>query len=352
MPALIISSYLIRHRGAGPRRFLEPTTALEPAATLLVEKCYDTDEAYEATPQRGDLTRRLSGALKLLLQNHHLIRSSSTLCCLDGLHFNLLLMLAQAKLLSTRGKVIRRYAFRDRALLRLAPWLKRAPAGFGIDYITHDQVQRGTALVGKNRVHLLPWKVDTEWYQPNGEVAAADAPLFLPGNAHRKDEMVFPLLAAGHHVTRAGRPGKLTEVFAKRPLNAGFDLLINRGHPEYREHLQSARAVVLPIEPCDEPAGLTAAMEAIACEVPLITNRSMGVSELLEECEYPIPAVPDLEPATWLAAIAQVDLQRTEPNFRAALTRSRARLVASRGMLPDHQDWLAHLAKLQPRGVS
>jgi hypothetical protein len=349
MCPLVISSYLIRNRGEGPRRFLEPTLAIEPQAKLLVERTFENDEVFEATPNRANLIRRLSGAFKLLFQHHHLLRSSSTICCLDGLHFNLLLLLARAGLLATRGKTIRRHAFRDRALERLAPLLNKAPAAFGIDYITHEQVTRGSARAGADRVHRLPWKIDCDWYQPASTGPTTDGTLFIPGNAHRHDELVFPLLAAGHQVTRAGRPGRLTAVFDPLPADPRFTLLINRPHPEYLQALQSARAVVLPITTCDEPAGLTAAMEAIACGIPLISNRSMGVAELLNECRYPIPLVENLEPAAWLEAIQQIDQLQAQPSFQAALAHSREKLVVERRMKPGAGDWLERFHQLQPR---
>lgn len=282
----------------------------------------------------------------MLLQHHRQIRNSSVICCLDGLHFNLLLLLARAGLIKTQGKVIRRHAFRDRALKRLAPLLSNAPPAFGIDYITQDQVARGRAIVGEGRVHLLPWKIDTDWYYPGAAPSDVKGTLFMPGNAQRHDALVLPLLAAGHHVTRAGRPGRLEAIFEGQSLNEGFSLMINRPHPEYLHALQSARAVVLPILPCDEPAGLTAAMEAIACGIPLLTNRSMSLTELLTECAYPIDLLENLEPATWLTAVERLAQQRRDPSFQAALTRSRKRFLDHRSMKPGAADWHEHLSRL------
>jgi glycosyltransferase involved in cell wall biosynthesis len=123
----------------------------------------------------------------------------------------------------------------------------------------------------------------------------------------------------------------------------GFSLVVNAPHREYREHLHGAKAVLLPIEPCDEPAGLTAALEAVACGVPVLANRSMGICALFEVCDYPLPVVGDLSAEAWLRAVRDLESRKLDPTFQEGLRVSRDLLRKKHGMLPGTGDWLETL---------
>lgn len=336
-PLLILADCLVRSRAGGPRRFLDGTEAAT-VATVLAQRVFETDEELEHFFQHspGKL-RRAWNAARLLWSKRTHLRAAEHLYCLDHMAFNLLLIAARTGLFDARGKKIRRFTFRDHAMQHLLPWLVPAPS-FQVDLITREQAARWQDAAGGERAGWLPWRIDMEWYQP--VMPAPDGPLLLPGNAYRDDRLVRPLLEAGLSVTRAGRSRSLQEKLADCSSHPGFALMINASHPAYREALRGARAVVLPILPCDEPAGLTAAMEAIACAVPLLANRSMGISELLAECEYPLPMVETLEPSAWITACETLQSRLQDPQVRADLARSRELLLRQRAIRPGSGDWL------------
>ncbi len=346
-PPLILAGYLIRSRSGGPRRFLDASEA-EPDCDVLAQYVFATDEDLEDFYRRmPGIGRRAWEAARLLWRHRRELRQAERIYCLDHMSFNLLLLASRGGLFDTRGKIVRRFTFRDRAMRQLQPWLKKAPA-FQVDLITNEQTERWASSVGNNHVGLLSWRIDTAWYQP--KTPARAGPWFLPGNAYRDDSLVRPLLDAGHAVTRAGRSFALADRLRHCAGHPGFTLMMNASHADYLAALRRARAVVLPILTCDEPAGLTAAMEALACAVPLLANRSMGISELLKECEYPLPMLEDLQPETWTEACRRLDERLNDTTLRAALEHSRQLLIERRSIRPGNTDWL-DLFNLRPAAV-
>ena len=337
-PLLVLADCLVRSRAGGPRRFLDANEA-SAVGTVLSQQVFETDEELEHFFQHspGKL-RRAWNAARLLWRERAHLRAAERIYCLDHMAFNLLLMAARLGLFESRQKKVRRFTFRDRAMQHLLPLLSPTPA-FQVDLITREQAARWQDAAGGEHAGWLPWRLDMDWYQP--AAPAPEGPLLLPGNAYRDDRLVRPLLQAGLRVTRAGRSAALREKLADCAAIPGFKLLINTPHLEYRETLRGASAVVLPILPCDEPAGLTAAMEAIACAVPLLANRSLGLDELLAECEYPLPMVANLEPAAWIAACQALQARLPDPHFRAQLERSRQLLQQQRAIRPSSGDWEA-----------
>lgn len=337
MRPLILAGYVIRSRAGGPRRYLDAAEAA-PDCTVLAQREFATDEELEDFHRRapGPL-RRMAHGLRLIWRHRRALREGGQIYCLDNMSFNLLLAASRLGLFHAEGKSVRRFAFHDRAMSRLLPWLRDARAAFSVDLITAEQVRRWGNEMGGHHVRLLHWRIDTDWYQPAAPAPAG--PLFLPGNACRDESLVVPLLQAGHSVTRAGRSYRLAERLRECAAHVGFRLMMNAPHAEYREALRGSRAVVLPILPCDEPAGLTAAMEAIACAVPLLANRSMGIRELLEQCAYPLPMVESLEPAAWMEACRSLDERLHDPGLRTALAHSRARLLEHHAIRPGNEDW-------------
>jgi hypothetical protein len=262
--------------------------------------------------------------------------------CLDGMHYAMLLMLSRAGLLRTGGKTIRRLAFHDAAWQKLALSIKAASPAFQIECITQEQYATATAALGAHRVIFRPWKIDTAWFQP-----AADTPktrALLPGNISRDESVVPPLLHRGISITRVARLARLEQHYALEIADPRFELVTNVTHREYLGLLHAAPAVLLPIVPCDGSAGLTAAMEAIATGVPVIANRSMGLTELFAECEYPVPMLDTLDPVAWEQAYRQIEFGREAPKFLDALENSRRLLLRNHRILPAGDDWAQILA--------
>ena len=344
---VVLTTHSERTRGEGPRRHLD-VHDLPPEGEALVGRWYADDrEVQTAYHERmpGPL-RRTIGELRWLVSQRRALAGATEVYCLEGIHFDLLMVLAKTPVFRPRGKRVRRFAFRDRAIVKLAPLLLRSDAAFQVDYITPEQVERARGVAGVERVRLHPWKVDAEWYAPAGGGGGAGSgagPLLLAGNMFRRDALVEPLLDAGFEVRRLGRHSGLRERFEEALKRPGFSLVVNAPHGEYRKHLRGASAVLLPIEPCDEPAGLTAALEAVACGVPVVANRSMGIAALFEACEYPLPLVEDLSGEAWVRALRELRRLRGEAGFEERLARAQGRLREKHGILPGAGDWLETL---------
>lgn len=343
-PLVVLAPYSVRSWEHRPRRYLD-IHPMPAEGRAVVDVWFESDKEvtrqYHMRPRSN--TSRFVSAFRLIWRSHRALSEARFIYCLDGMHYWALLFLARMGFFRTNGKVIRRHCFHNSAVHRLAPILKRAPAAFQIECITRQQVEMGSRLLGESRMIYRPWKIDTEWYQP--DASPQDGACLLAGNACRDDAMVDALLARGIAVTRAGRADALQRRFAAQLANPLFKLALNTSHPDYLRLLRSSRAVLLPILPCDEPAGLTAAMEALACEVPIVANRSMGIAELFESCRYPMPLIDSLDPDAWAASFRDIEAQKASATFREALAASRKRLLDQHSILPRGIDWLEIFSK-------
>lgn len=338
-PLVVLAPYGVRTWENRPRRYLD-IHPMPREGCAVVDAWFESDDEvtkhYHLRPRSS--ASRLVTAFRLVARSRRVIRDARFIYCLDGMHFSALLMLSRVGLFKTSGKTIRRYCFHDSAVRRLAPMLKQAAPAFQIECITRQQGEKGASLLGEGRMVFRPWKIDTEWYQ--SDASPQNGACLLAGNACRDDAMVDGLLARDIAVTRAGRADALQRRFASQLTNPLFKLALNTSHPDYLKLLRSSCAVLLPILPCDEPAGLTAAMEALACEVPILANRSMGIAELFESCRYPLPLINSLDPEAWATAFRDLEAQKTSATFREALTASRQRLLDQHAIQPEGHDWL------------
>lgn len=334
---LVFAAFAVCDRGASLRRFLDaaplPTDCV---VSHLAARTFENDEEMEDqfVAHRDGWLRRLVRSAWFVVRHLDLARRSRVIYCADGACFQVLMVLARTPLFDPRGKTIRRHAFHDSSVRRMLPLLQKAGPAFQIEMITEEQVERARRMLGPERVVLRPWKIDLEWYTPSAGHVGDSAPLVCPGNALRHDRLLPPLLdlLPGRRIIRASRTQR--DIRHER-----CEMRVNSGHGEYLGLIRGASAILLPILPGDEPAGLTAAMEALATCTPVIANRSMGIAELFSECEYPIPLVGDLEPATWARAVESLADVRHDPVFQQRLRRSRDLLACARGILPDGGDW-------------
>jgi len=335
-----------------PRRHLDGHE-LPTGSELMVGRWFEDDvEVQTAFHEKASgPIMRVMKEMRWLVSQRQKLGESSHLYCLEGIHFNLLMVLARTPMFRARGKSIRRFAFRDRAMVRMAPLLRRSDPGFQVDYITTEQVERARLLVGEERVLLHPWKVDVEWYRSSegGSLADRREGVLLAGNMFRCDVLVEPLLESGVRVCRMGRHGQLREKFGHLREHKGFELVINAPHVKYLEALREAEAVLLPIEDCDEPAGLTAAMEAVACERPVLANRSTGIVDLFRQCDYPLPLVDGLSVGAWVRGISELRRVAGDVGFQDRLRASMMRLREMRGILPGAGDWFETLGWKEDR---
>lgn len=335
---VVLTPYALRDWSGRPRRFFDPAP-MPYRSKALVGEWFQNDEQLERdyhSRQRGN-TRRMADALRLIVGNYATLHRARMIYCLDGMHYAILLMLARAGMFRTEGKIIRRVAFHDTAWQKLAAKLRGAPAAFQIECITHEQFASASSHLGAHRVIIRPWKIDTGWFQPAPDALHLRA--LLPGNISRDESIVPPLLHSGISITRIARSDSLHARFAVEIADPRFELVTNASHREYLEHLHAAPAVLLPILPCDGSAGLTAALEAIAAGIPVLANRSMGLTELFAECQYPVPMLHNLDPEAWAQAYRQIEEQHDSPEFMEALENSRHLLLKHHRILPAGDDW-------------
>ena len=342
-PLIVLAPYGVRTWKDRPRRYLD-IHPMPREGRAAVDEWFESDDEvtkhYHLRPRSH--ASRLVTAFRLICKNRQALRDARFIYCLDGMHFSALLILARVGLFKTAGKTIRRYCFHDSAVRRLTPMLKQAAPAFQLECITRQQCEMGSSLLGEGRMVFRSWKIDTEWYQP--DASPQSGACLLAGNACRDEALVDGLLAHGIAVTRAGRADALQRRFAAQLKNPLFKLALNTSHPDYLTLLRSSCAVLLPILTCDEPAGLTAAMEALACEVPILANRSMGIAELFESCRYPLPLIDSLDPEAWATAFRDLEAQKASATFRAALAASRYCLLDQHAIQPEGRDWLEILS--------
>lgn len=344
---VVLAPYALRDWSGRPRRFLDPSP-MPFRGKALVGAWFDNDEQLERDyhrRQRGN-ARRILGALRLIVANWPALRSARMIYCLDGVHHALLLKLAQAGLFRVEGKTIRRLAFHDTAWKNIAGSLHGAPPAFQVECITREQFDSASRQLGAHRVISRPWKIDTGWFKPDPE--APRLRVVLPGNISRDESIVPPLLHQGISITRIARVPTLERHYAAEVADPRFELVMNASHVDYLGHLHAAPAVLLPIVPCDGSAGLTAAMEAIAAGIPVLANRSMGLTELFAECHYPVPMLDNLDPAAWARACHAVEARHGDPVFVEELAKSRRLLLKYHRILPAGDDWAQIFAAACP----
>lgn len=335
---VVLAPHALREWGGRPRRYLD-SHPLPSHGRALVGAWYQNDEELdrEYHRRRSGVVRRMMVACTLVLRHYSALRQARMIYCLDGIHYAVLLMMARNGLFNAEGKIIRRFCFHDKAWQNLAARLQAAPSAFQLECITHEQLAAASSHLGTGRVIHRPWKIDTDWYHPAPEVLHLRA--VLPGNISRDESIVPPLLHRGLSITRLARLAHLERHYAAEIADPRFELVTNATHQEYREHLHAAPAVLLPIMKCDNPAGLTAAMEAIAAGIPLLANRCMGLTELFAECRYPLPMLENLDPAVWARAYHRVEEMHESAEFVEELETSRRLLLQHHSILPDGEDW-------------
>ena len=267
------------------------------------------------------------------------LRRAEFVCCEGPHYFWTLVFLNRLGVLPVRGqKTIWCLFFPHTRFVKKLGLLNASPTGFRPFFITQEQIRlleaRGAA---PGRIRRLDWKVDANWFHP----AATPTRDFIlcPGNIHRDDGLIAALVGRlDLPLVRAGRMNFLRERFAPFAGRGDFRVEINLDHQAYRRLVQNAAVIILPIEPCDEPAGLTAALEALACRTPILANASLGVGPLLERVGGPGILLPDLSPETWRAAIART-LTGQKTGDSPLLDAGRRFVEECHAIESEKQDW-------------
>lgn len=351
---VLITDFHVTDTSNRPARYLDVGGLVRQAPDLQI-CCADTVETDEEVEQllgrwmRSAASRALLGyglGPWVVLRHLRTLRRADVIVCYAPHYFWLVVLLNRLWLLP-RGKVrtVRGIFFRTTGFQRKCRLFLEAPAGFQAAFATRQQVDTlADEGVPAARLRYVPWRIDTGWFRPRPELPAAEVTeppyVLCPGSARRDEALVNALvgrLGAGIKIVRMGRMSALESVYhaaLQRP--DSFELRVNSGHREYLRLLQGAALVILPIVPCDEPAGLTAALEALACEVPLLANESMGIGPLLRETGLGDTALlPDLDLATWEAAVRAALAARGDRTVREAVRQARAVVVASHAIRAD-----------------
>lgn len=289
----------------GPKRFLNPAQdeqVLILCGALAAEsdcKLQDRLSWLKNTGQKQHFFRWV-GLLNILRHYFHL-RRASVIRCGSPHYFWWLILLNRLGLFPVRNQLVFNYYFRTDSFLKRAKWWNSAPENFRVFFVSRDQIDQLEARgIRRSGIGYVPYRVDTTWFSAGAKRRGGY--LLVPGNIHRDEEFVLRLAAMTPlPIIRVGQMGRLKELYRSRPVELRFNL----SHSEYRDLLQNATAVLLPIEECDEPAGLTAALEALACETPVIINSSLEAEPLLRKA-VGLQPIPTSDPAAWVSAIRGV----------------------------------------------
>lgn len=279
------------------------------------------------------------------LRNLRALRAAKTIFCLTPHHFWWMVLLWRVGLLPVRGRTIGGVFFRSRPFLRKLGLIRRLPAEFCTFFIAPRQIgDLRRAGCPPERLRHFTWRIDTGWYRPAPVPPTGSGDrvpyLLCPGQAYRDDALIRQLIGRTPiKIIRATRTSALAESYrGLTPDPRHFEFRLVLDHHQYLELLQHAAAILLPIATDDEPAGLTTALEALACEVPLLANASYEVSELLAAAYNRAP-LPDNAADTWLAAIGETLAGRAVTAADLRRGRELAEARYSLGAAGEAPDW-------------
>lgn len=155
------------------------------------------------------------------------------------------------------------------------------------------------------KVTLLPYWLDTDFFRPAPKDAAPSAPpyIFACGKEDRDyDTLVAAAREADIKVVILGHGyfGDHTTTTAASPPNVEFRS--RKPFPELVETYQGAEFVVLPLKMSQHAAGLTAMLEAMACGKYVIVSASKGLMSYFDD-HSPGEVVPVGDPSAMADAI-------------------------------------------------
>ena len=336
----ILTDMVINQTRDRPQRNFDGFAALETVRIryLTLFRAEDDRAMEQKIKFLSTFSRRITFFRYASLWNiarHYLeLRRSEWIFCPPH-YFWWLVLLNRLSLFSVTGKKVCCQFTRHDSFTRRLPTLAKAPPEFVPFYTGHDQIElleRRGAPAG--RIKFIEWRSDANWFSP---AAAPRANYILcPGNVHRDEQLILELARSTPiKIIRVGQIGVLQSIYSEH-LGPKLELQVNVDHPQYLELLRNAALVILPIEACDEPAGITAALEAVSCCIPVLANDSFGVTPLLRAA-YGKEPVADLQAKTWRNAI---DAALNGTFFtQAILEQGRQHILAHRSVLPEGADW-------------
>ena len=274
------------------------------------------------------------------------LRRAAVIFCFTPHHFWWVALLWRCGLLpSARDKVVCGVFSKTSPLRQKQALLRKLPPGFHAYFMVRRQIDDLVAGgCPPERLKSFTWRIDANWYVPAPKRTPSEGGYILcAGMAYRDEELVIKLVGrTGRKLIRAARTPHLQTIYRERlgamaDDPAVFEYRIMRDHRDYLPLLQNADLLLLPLrEVSDEPAGLTTALEALACGVPLLANGAYGVTEVLAG-GYGLKPIPDNRPESWLAAIDAA--LRRESITEEVLRRGRRFVEEHHHVSDDIEDW-------------
>lgn len=290
----------------GPKRYLDSAPAAGRTLILCRAMAAENDQTLQArfswlktTAQKQQFFRYVG--LLNIFRHYFRLRRAPLIHAGCPHYFWWLILLNRIGLFPIHNRLVFNYCFRANSFLKWAKWWNRAPHNFRVFFAAKEQIdQLAASGIRRDGIGYLRWRIDTDWFAPTARPGGGY--LLVPGNSHRDEEFVLRLaMVAPLPIIRVGQMGCLQEIYRSSPVELRFNL----SHSEYRDLLQNAAAVLLPIEECDEPAGLTATLEALACGTPVLANPSLEVGSVLTDAVGLSP-IPVSNPEAWVTSIRAI----------------------------------------------
>ncbi|MGJ8660567.1 MAG: glycosyltransferase [Bacteroidota bacterium] len=240
---------------------------------LLSHRSYDNDETKEGNTYSKDKAINILERFSFLKKNLAVLRKASLIFCSNGSDFILLGILKVLKLISRDTDIVR-MVYKNEALSRVNK-LSFIKSLLKVFVITKEQniLYRWT--------HYFPYMIDTEWYRCIDSKQSENYWL-CPGNADRDDDLLKQIFkGSDEKVLRVGRSSQLSEIYSEEGYS-NIEIVANPSHLKYLELLRNCKGVILPITvSSDEPAGYTAALEALSCGKRVLSTDSIAFREII-----------------------------------------------------------------------
>lgn len=166
-------------------------------------------------------------------------------------------------------------------LLHRCFWNSRL-AGLIVYNEQQQRLAQGRLAWPAQKIHVMPFQADTTFFAPGVDgLRRADGSIVSIGGEHR-DYPTF-ITACGDlpvETSMGSQWARVTRCISALPINVTNR---RRSWDELRSLYQHASVVVVPLLPCGFPAGISSALEAMACGAPVIVTRTEGLTGVLPD---------------------------------------------------------------------
>lgn len=300
--------YDIIQRGDAIRRIYDLPLTAQPDVSFrrISLKTFPTDSEKEGHTYSSKSFRLLDGLKRffLVIMNLRVLRDADLILCSEGDYYWVLIFLGKIRIFTSKP-IIWRFFFKTGSARRVLPRIT-SEENFQIGVVSKAQKR----AFASSHVRYIPWRIDVEWFTPKTPNRDGKRHYFIPGNAQRDEEFVKRLAQVSFpsQLVRCGRSSQLKRIYHHEVETHSMLLSINPSHSEYLDFLRKSLCVMLPISDCDEPAGLTALLEALACGIPVVATDSLGISELATELPGMICLLKSDDPHAWFKAASALSV--------------------------------------------